>query len=199
MDGVNIKKIDGNKYLERLRKKFKYNIELDHMDCALLVHLPLFSLDISEREYLHEICGYIKEYDCIPEEEKNAIVPAMYLNIEHFIESEYEQEKLLEAVNLLKYYENGLDRKIRLAREDEAKKVKKEITEQVTEEVTKEVTKEVTREVTKEVTNKVTTEVTKELTEGFACKLLSDTDDLEYVHRMTDLPISRIKELKAAL
>ena len=176
---VELKKIDGNKYLERLRKKFKYNIELDHMDCALLVHLPLFSLDISEREYLHEICGYIKEYDCIPEEEKNAIIPAMYLNIEHFIESEYEQEKLLEAVNLLKYYENGLDRKIRLAREDEAKKVKKEITEQVTEEVTK--------------------EVTKEVTESFACKLLSDTDDLEYVHRMTDLPISRIKELKATL
>ena len=176
---VELKKIDGNKYLDRLRKKFKYNIELDHRDCALLVHLPLFSLDISEKEYIHEICGYIKEYDCIPEEEKNAIIPAMYLNIEHYIESEYEQEKLLEAVNLLKYCENGLDRKIRLAREDEAKKVKKDVTERVTEEVTK--------------------QVTKEMAESFACKLLNDTDDLEYVHRMTDLPISRIKELKATL
>ena len=127
----------------------------------------------------------------------------MYLNIEHYIDDEYDQEKLLEAVNLLKYCENGLDRKIRLAREDEAKKVRKDVTDKVTKEVTdkvtKEVTREVTREVTKEVTNKVTTEVTKELTEGFACKLLSDTDDLEYVHRMTDLPISRIRELKAAL
>lgn len=82
-------------------------------------------------------------------------------------------------VNLLKYCENRLDRILRLAREDEAKKVKKEITEQVTEEVTK--------------------KVTNEVIEGFACKLLSDTDDLEYVCRMTDLQMSRILELMATL
>ena len=92
---------------------------------------------------------------------------------------------------MLKYCENRLDRILRLAREDEAKKVKKEITEQVTEEVTKKVTNEVTEEVTKKVTN--------EVIEGFACKLLSDTDDLEYVCRMTDLPMSRIWELMATL
>ena len=38
---VELKKIDGNRYLDRLRRKFKDNIELDHKDCALLVHLPL--------------------------------------------------------------------------------------------------------------------------------------------------------------
>ena len=186
---VELKKIDGNRYLDRLRRKFKENIELDHKDCALLVHLPLFSLNISEREYVHEICGYLKECECIPEEEKNAIIPAMYLNIEHYIEDEYDQEKLLEAVNLLKYCENGLDRRIRLAREDEARKVKESLTKKVTDEVTKKVTDEVTREVTDEVTNKVT--------EDFACRLLFDGNDVEYVHNMTDLPISRIKELKA--
>lgn len=53
----------------------------------------------------------------------------MYLNIQRYIDDEYEQEKLLEAVNMLKYCENGLDRKIRLAREDETKKVTERVTE----------------------------------------------------------------------
>lgn len=49
----------------------------------------------------------------------------MYLNIEHYIEDEYEQEKLLEMVNMLKFCENAYDRGMRLAREDEAEKVEK--------------------------------------------------------------------------
>lgn len=88
-----------------------------------MVHLPLFDLQISEADYVREICGYIKECSCIPDDEKRIIIPAMCLNILRYIDDEYEQEKLLEAVNMLKYCENGLDRKIRLAREDEAKKV----------------------------------------------------------------------------
>ncbi|MDO5810931.1 MAG: hypothetical protein Q4Q37_07530 [Methanobrevibacter sp.] len=88
-----------------------------------MVHLPLFDLPISEADYVREICGYIKEGSCIPDDEKRIIIPAMCLNIQRYIDDEYEQEKLLEAVNMLKYCENGLDRKIRLAREDKAKKV----------------------------------------------------------------------------
>ncbi|WP_458404584.1 hypothetical protein, partial [Methanobrevibacter sp.] len=108
-----------------------------------------------------------KEYDCIPKEEKRIIIPAMYLNIQRYIDDEYEQEKLLEAVNMLKYCENELDRKIRLAREDESEKV--------------------------------TERVTKSLTEEFASKLLRADEDVTFVHEITDLPISRIKELKANL
>jgi hypothetical protein len=92
----------------------------------------------------------------------------MYLNIQHFIDSEYEQEKLLETINMLKYCENALDRKIRLAREDEAERV----------------TKEVTKEVTEEVSEKI------------ACNLLRDNHDIDYVHEMTQLPIPQIKKLK---
>lgn len=91
----------------------------------------------------------------------------MYLNIAQYIDDEYEQEKLLEAVNMLKYCENGLDRQLRLAREDEAKKV--------------------------------TEKVTEEVTEDFARKLLCDNQEIEYVHAITELPISRINELKANL
>ena len=68
---------------------------LIHKDCAIFVHLSLFSLPISEEDYICEICGYIKKYNCIPEEEKNSIIPAMYLNIHYFIDSEYEQEKII--------------------------------------------------------------------------------------------------------
>lgn len=160
---VELKNIDGSKYLKRLRDKFKKQVGLNHRDCGLLVHLPLFKLPITEEEYVREICGYIKECDCIPEEEKNRIIPAMYLNIEHYIDSEFEQEKLLEAINLLKYCENALDRTIRLAREDEAKKV------------------------------------TEQVTENVACNLLRDNHDVDYVHEMTGLSISRINELKANL
>ena len=126
---IEFKKIDGDKILNKLRKKFKNQVELDHHDCGLLVHLPLFRLSISEKEYIHEICDYIKKYDCIPEDEKNTIIPAMYLNIEEYIDDEYEQEKLLEAINMLKYCENALDKKIRLAREDEAEKVTEDVKE----------------------------------------------------------------------
>ena len=72
---------------------------------------------------------------------------------------------------MLKYYENALDRTIRLAREDEAKKVTEQITEQITEKVA----------------------------EHVACNLLRDNRDVKYVHEITGLPIFRIKELKANL
>ncbi len=172
---IELKKIDGSKYLSKLRAKFKNNIELNHKDCGILVHLPLFKLPISEDDYVREICAYIKKYDCIPEDEKNTIITAMYLNIEHYIVSEFEQEKLLEAINMLKYFENELDRKLRLAREDEAKIV------------------------TKKVTDEVTGEVTKEVTENIACNLLRDNQDVAYVHKISGLPVSRINELKANL
>lgn len=166
-----LKKIDGSKYLNRLRKKFKNQVELDHRDCGLLVHLPLFKLDISQADYVREFCGYIREYQNIPEEERNVVIPAMYLNIAHYIDDEYEQEKLLEVINVLKYCENALDRKIRLAREDEAQKV----------------------------TEKITEEVTEKVTEKFACNLLRVNDDENFVHEMTGLDFQRIRELKANL
>lgn len=68
---------------------------------------------------------------------------------------------------MLKYCENALDRTIRLAREDEARKV--------------------------------TDKVTQEVTEHVACNLLRANHDVDYVHEMTGLPISRINELKANL
>ena len=176
---VELKNIDGSKYLKRLRDKFKQQVELNHRDCGILVHLPLFKLPITEADYVREICGYIKECDCIPEDEKNVIIPAMYLNIEHYIESEYEQEKLLEAINVLKYCENELDRKIRLASENRERIV--------------------TKKVTKKVTEKVTEKVTNQVTEEFACNLLRAGSDVDFVHEMTGLPISKINELKANL
>lgn len=120
---IEFKKIDGDKYLNKLRVKFRHNVELDHYDCAMLVHLPLLNLSITPEEYVHEICGYIKNYNCIPEDEKSVIIPAMYLNIHWYIDDEFTQEKLLGDINMIKYCENGLDREKRLAREDEAKKV----------------------------------------------------------------------------
>lgn len=128
---VELKKIDGDKILNMLRKKFKKQVELDNTDCGLLVHLPLLNLSISQEECIREICEHIKEGNCIPEKEKNTIIPAMYLNIAHYISEEYEQEKLLEAINVLKYCENALDRKIRLAREDEAEKVTEDVKETI--------------------------------------------------------------------
>jgi hypothetical protein len=83
------------------------------------------------------------------------------------VKCKYEQEKLLEAINVLKYNENGLDRILRLAREDEAKKVTEQVTEQVTEKL--------------------------------ACNLLRADNDVNFIHEMTGLPISRIDELKANL
>ena len=76
---------------------------------------------------------------------------------------------------MLKYFENELDRKLRLAREDEAKIVTEKVTEEVTE------------------------EVTEKVTENIACNLLRDNQDVSYVHKMSGLPVSRINELKANL
>lgn len=172
---VELKKIDGNKYLNRLREKFNNQVELDHKDCGILVQLPLFKLDVSPEEYIREICENIKEFKNIPEDERYVIIPAMYLNIAHYIEDEFEQEKLLEAINVLKYCENELDRQLRLAREDEARKV------------------------TERVTEKVTDEVTERVTEDVARNLLRTNQDEKYVHEITGLAMDKIKELKASL
>ena len=99
--------------------KFEKHIELTHNECGLLVHLCSFDIGISQADYVRKLCYHIRNSDSIPEEEKANILPAMYLNIARFIDDEFEQEKLLEEVNMLKYCENALDRKIRLAKDNE--------------------------------------------------------------------------------
>ena len=115
------------------------------------------------------------------------------------VKCKYEQEKLLEAINVLKYNENGLDRILRLAREDEAKKVTEQVTEQITEQITEQVTEQITEQITEQVTEQITERVTEQVTEKLACNLLRADNDVNFIHEMTGLPISRIDELKANL
>jgi hypothetical protein len=108
---IKTKKINKQKDLKIIRKKFMHNKILSITECSLLIALPLFDIDESESEIVEEICNYIKyKKNCIPEVKFDEITIAMYLNILEYIEQD-RQEELLEMIGMAEKIE-GLVEKI---------------------------------------------------------------------------------------
>ncbi len=97
---IKTKTINKQKDLSTLRDKFKDNCKINSYDCSLMIALPLFKTKESEDEITEEMCRYIKEKkDCIPEDELENIVPAMYLNIIEYTKNE-KHDELMEMIGL---------------------------------------------------------------------------------------------------
>ena len=97
---IKTKTINKQKDLSILRDKFRHNCKINSYDCALMITLPLFKTDENESELTEELCRYIKEKtDCIPKEDLDNVILAMYLNILEYIDEE-KQEELMEMIGL---------------------------------------------------------------------------------------------------
>lgn len=97
---IKTKEIDKRKDLKVIRNKLENNIELTAYECSMLISFPIFELDENESEIVEEMCKYIKhKSQCIPDDEVNGIIIAMYLNIIEYIEPE-KQERLMEMIDV---------------------------------------------------------------------------------------------------
>ena len=97
---IKTKTINKQKDLKIIRDKFKNNLKLSLMDCALIITLPLFDLAESEEEIVREMCEMISaKRNCFPDVEIDGIIMAMYLNVLEYVEFE-QQEKYVEMINM---------------------------------------------------------------------------------------------------
>lgn len=97
---IKTKMIDKQKDLSTLRDKLKHNTELDSYGCSLMITIPLFKIEESEAEIIEEMCKCIeKKNKCIPAEELDGMVLAMYFNIIEYIDED-RQEDLMEMIGL---------------------------------------------------------------------------------------------------
>lgn len=118
---IKTKMIDKQKDLSTLRDKLKHNTELDSYDCSLMISLPLFKIEESEAKITEEMCKCIKKKrNCIPADELDAVVLAMYLNIVEYIDDD-RQEELMEMIGLSEKIE-GIIAQIRNDARNDGKK-----------------------------------------------------------------------------
>ena len=124
---IKTKTINKQKDLSILRDKFKHNYKLNPYDCSLMIALPLFKTEESEAEITREMCEYIKEKkNCIPADEVDDVVLAMYLNIIEYIDEE-KQDELMEMIGLSEKIEGVISEIENNAREDREKKGERKI------------------------------------------------------------------------
>lgn len=124
---IKTKTINKQKDLSILRDKFKHNYKLNPYDCSLMIALPLFKTEESEAEITREMCEYIKEKkNCIPADEVDDVVLAMYLNIIEYIDEE-KQDELMEMIGLSEKIEGVISEIENNAREDGEKKGERKI------------------------------------------------------------------------
>ncbi|MBQ8017673.1 MAG: hypothetical protein IJ258_06155 [Methanobrevibacter sp.] len=124
---IKTKTINKQKDLSILRDKFKHNYKLNPYDCSLMIALPLFKTEESEAEITREMCEYIKEKkNCIPADEVDDVVLAMYLNIIEYIDEE-KQDELMDMIGLSEKIEGVISEIENNAREDGEKKGERKI------------------------------------------------------------------------
>lgn len=124
---IKTKTIDKQKDLSILRDKLKHNSKLNSYDCSLMIALPLFKIKENDAEITEEMCKCIKEKkNCIPTDELDNIVLAMYLNIIEYINEE-KQKELMEMIGLAEKIEGILSEIKNKSEKDGIKKGKREI------------------------------------------------------------------------
>ncbi len=133
---IKTKTINKQKDLSILRNKFKHNYKINSYDCTLMITLPLFKTDESEAEITEEMCIYIKKKsDCIPEEDLDNVILAMYLNILEYID-ESKQEELMEMIGLTEKINGVISELKNAARAEGEKNGRKDIINRLLEKFT---------------------------------------------------------------
>lgn len=120
---IKTKTIDKQEDLSIIRDKFKREVKLTPCECSLIITFPLFKIKESEAEITEEMCNNIKKKkDCIPEEELDKIIIAMYLNIIEYIDEE-KQNELMEMIGLAEKIEGIISQIRNEARTDGEKNI----------------------------------------------------------------------------
>ena len=94
---IKTKRINKQEDLKIIRNKFENNIQLNSIECSLVITFPLFDLKESESEIVEEMCRNIKFHsECIPKDRLDEIILGMYLNILEF----EKQDNLIEMIDM---------------------------------------------------------------------------------------------------
>lgn len=97
---IKTKRINKQEDLKIIRNKFENNIQLNSIECSLVITFPFFDLKESEAEIVEEMCRNIKYYpECISNDRLDENILGMYLNILEYIEVE-KKDNLIEMIDM---------------------------------------------------------------------------------------------------
>jgi predicted XRE-type DNA-binding protein len=100
-----IKKLNGDKYLNNIKKKFNNNEELTSHDCAIIENLPDMKNTKRPALIVEELCNIIKNSK-ISTANRIKLQSTMWLNIDYYIKDSLKREQLMEMINVEKSQES---------------------------------------------------------------------------------------------
>ena len=142
-----MKKINGDKYLNSIKKKFENNEELTSQDCAIIETIPDMGNTKEPDIIVEELCNIIKE-GVINTENRTKLQATMWLNIDYYIKDSEKRKELMEMIDVEKsqdseffkwqeefgtYKENiGIEKGIEKGREEGREEIIKEFLKSMT-------------------------------------------------------------------
>ena len=106
---LEMKKFNGEEYLNNIKKKFKNKTELTAHDCAIMELIPDMKNTEKPDIIVEELCFIIKNGKITPEN-RTKLQATMWLNIDCYVKNSMKKEKLMEMINVEKSYESEFDR-----------------------------------------------------------------------------------------
>ena len=96
-----IKKLDGNKHLNNIKKKFESEEELTNHDCAIIETIPDMKNTQKIDIIVEELC-YIIKYGKINMYNRRILQATMWLNIDYYVKNKEKRKKLMEMIDVEK-------------------------------------------------------------------------------------------------
>lgn len=100
-----MKKFNGDKYLNNIKKKFNSKKELTIHDCAIIEYIPNMKNSKDTAIVVEELCNIIKN-GIISQENRITLQATMWLNIDYYIENQEKREELMGMIDVVKSQES---------------------------------------------------------------------------------------------
>ena len=94
-----MKKLNGNEYLNNIRTKFNNNEELTSHDCSVIENIPDMKNTKKPSLIVEELCNIIKNAK-ISTNNRIKLQATMWLNIDYYIENTEKREELMEMIDV---------------------------------------------------------------------------------------------------
>ena len=102
---LEMKKLNGDKYLNNIKKKVNNNKELTSHDCAIIETIPDMKNTKKPEIVLEELCNLIKNGK-INTENRTKLQATMWLNIDNYIKNQAKRKELMEMIEVKKSQES---------------------------------------------------------------------------------------------
>lgn len=102
---LEMKKLNGDEYLNKIKKKVNNNKELTSLDCAIIETIPDMKNTAKTDIVVEELCNIIKNGK-INSENRIKLQATMWLNIDYYINNPAKRKELMEMIEVKKSQES---------------------------------------------------------------------------------------------